>query len=226
MTLSNYQGEEIIASITIKGGVKYEDRVWMPRTVFNDPAGKDAFIIGNGKSRQQFDLRKLPADTYGCNGLYRDYAPNFLIVVDRYMYSEVKESGYGEKNIVYTNHSSMTKFGGTCHLIPSNPHRGAGPTATHIAIHDGHKNLFMLGFDCAEDTANNNVYVGTKNYNDEKTVVHVTVWGKQIENIMKSNTDVNFTFVEGNQSREIINLPNYKSITYSQFSNYLSNEKT
>ena len=56
MAISDYKGEEIIANLIIKGGKKYEERVWMPRTIFNDPAGKDAFIIGNGRSRSNFDL--------------------------------------------------------------------------------------------------------------------------------------------------------------------------
>lgn len=225
MPVSSYKGEEIIANIIIKGGKKYEERVYMPRTVFNDPQGKDAYIIGNGKSRQHFDLYKLPQDTYGCNALYRDYTPDYLIVVDRHMYQEVKESEYGEKNIVYTNHNCMSKFGGTCHLIPSNPHRGAGPTATHIAIHDGHTNLFMLGFDCAEDTSNNNVYVNTKCYNNDATVVHVTVWAKQIQLIMEKNPQVSFTFVEGSQTDQIKKLPNYRSISYNVLLDHISNGK-
>jgi len=228
MVLSNYKGEEIITNITISKGTKHETRKYMPRTIFNDPEGKDAFIIGNGKSRLGFDLKKLPADTYGCNALYRDYSPNFLVAVDRHMYEEIAKSKYGDQNIVYTNHNCMSKFGGTCHLIPSNPHRGAGPTATHIAIHDGHKNLFMLGFDCAEDSADNNVYVDTINYNNKSTIVHVTVWGKQISNIMQSNPQVKFTFVEGSQPHEIQKLENYFQIDYAGLNTYITqhDEKT
>ena len=36
MALSEYKGEEIIANIIIRQGKKHEERVWMPRTVFND----------------------------------------------------------------------------------------------------------------------------------------------------------------------------------------------
>lgn len=221
MALSDYKGEEIITNITISKGVKHEHRQYMPRTVFNDPAGKNAYVIGNGKSRIGFDLEKLPADTYGCNALYRDYSPNFLIAVDRHMYKEIVESKYGESNIVYTNHNCMSKFGGTSHLIPSNPHRGAGPTATHIAIHDGHTKLFLLGFDCAEDNADNNVYVDTINYNNKTTVVHVTVWGKQIYNIMIANPGVQFIFVEGTQPTEIKKLTNYQQIDYAGLNTHI-----
>jgi len=222
MSVSTYEGEEIIANIIIKGGKKYEERVWMPRTVFNDPAGKDAYIIGNGPSRQGFDLYSLPQDTYGCNALYRDYTPDYLIVVDRKMYKEIKDSEYGEKNTVYTNHYNMQKFGGTCHLIPGNPYKGAGPTATHIAIHDGHTNLIMLGFDCAEDGVNNNIYVNTDCYADDKSVVSVSVWGRQIAELMQANPNVFFTFVEGSQPNNLKELPNYRYITYAELNTYIN----
>ena len=75
MALSEYKAEEIIANIVIRQGKKHEHKVWMPRTVFNDAKGKDAYIIGNGESRIGFDLYSLPQDTYGCNALYRDYEP-------------------------------------------------------------------------------------------------------------------------------------------------------
>jgi len=216
MAVSNYQGEEIIDSIIIKQGKKTYDRKWMPRTVFNDPQGKDAYIIGNGESRIGFDLYALPQDTYGCNALFRDYEPDYLVVVDQKMYQEIAQSGYGEKNTVYTNRNNMKKYGGVSHLIPHNPHKGTGTTAVHIALNDGHTNLFLLGFDNDANTVNNNVYKNTNAYNDEQTVVHQTVWGKQIFDIMKARPDVKFTFVEGNQYLPEP-LPNYFKISYEQF---------
>ena len=222
MALSEYEGEEIIAKIIIKGGKKTEEREWMPRTVYNDPAGKDAYIIGNGPSRIGFDLYSLPQDSYGCNALYRDYEPDFLICVDRRMYTEIKDSEYIGKNIVYTNHFNISRLGGEAHLIPANPHMGAGTTAMHIAIHDGHTNLICLGFDCAKDGPNSNVYTGTNAYNDAETVVHQTVWGRQIKEFISKNPQVNWTFVEGDVPKEILDLDNVKSITYNELNTYIT----
>jgi len=221
MAVSQYQGEEVINSIVIKQGKKTYDKKWMPRTVFNDPHGKDAYIIGNGESRKDFDLYSLPQDTYGCNALHRDYQPDFLFVVDRFMYKEVVESGYGEKNIVYTNLSNMQKFGGVCHLIPQNPHKGAGGCAMHTAIHDGHTNLICIGFDCGED-APNNMYKDTPCYNDSKTIVQQTVWGKQIHQLIQANPQVQWTFVGGNPYAEFFDLDNCKPWSYNQLSTHIS----
>lgn len=222
MVLSKYKGEEVINSIIIKQGKKTYDKKWMPRTVFNDPYGKDAYIIGNGESRKDFDLYSLPQDTYGCNALHRDYQPDFLFVVDRFMYKEVVESGYGEKNIVYTNLNNMQKFGGVSHLIPNNPHKGAGTVAMHTAIHDGHTNLICIGFDCGEDAPNNNVYKDTPCYNDSKTIVHQTVWGRQIYQLIEANPQVQWTFVGGNPYAQFFDLDNCRQWSYNELSTHIS----
>lgn len=225
MVLSNYKGEEVISNLIIKGGKKYEEREYIKRTVFNDPEGKDAFIIGNGKSRLSFDLENLyriPSDIYGCNALYRDFEPTFLIVVDRHMYQEVLSSGYIDKAIVYTNHGNIKRYGGRSSLIPHNPFKGAGPTALHIAIEDGHTNIFLLGLDCAVDGSNNNVYTNTPCYNTDQTVIHVTVWAKQILEIIKNNPNIKFTIVGGEVPEEFLKCPNIFLMNYVELNTYIT----
>ena len=224
MALSEYKGEEIITNILIKQGKKHYERQWMPRTVFNDPAGKSAFIIGNGPSRIGFDLYKLPQDTYGCNALYRDYTPDFLVIVDRKMYQEVVEAEYDQKNIVYTNHLCMSRYGGTSHLIPNNQMLGTGTTCMSIAVQDGHTDLICFGFDCAEDGPNFNIYKDTNGYATSDTIVHQTVWAKQIYTFMQKNESISFRFVEGNLPKAFFELDNCKSITYNEL-NTIIDEK-
>ena len=222
MALSDYQGETIIDSITIKQGKKHFNNLWMPRTVFNDPHGKDAFIIGNGESRIGFDLYSLPQDTYGCNALYRDYEPDYLIVVDQMMYKEILQNEYDQKNTVYTNRNNIKKHGGSANLIPNNPHKGAGTTAMHIAIHDGHNRLFCIGFDCAEDGPNINVYKDTSCYDKSKTSTNLSLWGNQIYALAHDNPDVTFVFVDGNLPNELMYLANCSTISYTQLNTHIN----
>ena len=58
------------------------------------------FCIGNGESRQSFDLRILKPHgrTYGCNALYRDFTPDVLTAVDHGIMHEIYQSGYCDKN--------------------------------------------------------------------------------------------------------------------------------
>ena len=222
MALSNYQGETIIDSITIKQGKKHFNNLWVARTVFNDPAGKDAFIIGNGESRIGFNLYNLPQDTYGCNALYRDYEPDYLIVVDQFMYKEIIQNEYDQKYTVYTNRNNIKKYGGRSNLIPENPHKGAGTTAMHIAIHDGHTRLFCIGFDCAEDGPNINVYKDTPCYHKAKTTANLSLWGRQIYDLAKSNPNINFAFVGGRQPQDLFYLGNCTTISYDQLNTHIN----
>ena len=47
-------------------------------------------VIGNGESRKNFDLDLLLDHiTYGCNAMYRDWAPTNLICIDNKMLHEL-----------------------------------------------------------------------------------------------------------------------------------------
>ena len=112
----------------------------------------------------------------------------------------------------------MSRFGGTSHLIPDNQNQGTGTTAMRVAIHDGHTNLICLGFDCAKDGPNINVYKDTEGYAKSDTVVHQTIWARQIYQLMQDNPSVEFTFVEGDLPSEFFTLDNCASIDYNELS--------
>ena len=56
-----------------------------------------AVVLGNGPSRKTVKLEDLKKENvvYGCNALYRDWEPDFLVANDWRMMLEVIESGYG-----------------------------------------------------------------------------------------------------------------------------------
>ena len=57
-----------------------------------------AYIIGNGPSRKGLDSNTLNGVTFGCNALYRDYSPDYLVSGDATIIKEICESGYPENN--------------------------------------------------------------------------------------------------------------------------------
>ena len=71
-------------------------------------------IIGNGKSRQHMDLDKIKekAWTFGCNALYRDFSPDFLLTVDPHCTHEILDSDYSLNNKVVL--SNMNPLPGEC----------------------------------------------------------------------------------------------------------------
>ena len=60
---------------------------------------KRVFCIGNGTSRQRFDLEQLRphGKIYGCNALYRDFKPDVLISVDNGIMHEIYQSGFAKE---------------------------------------------------------------------------------------------------------------------------------
>ena len=63
-------------------------------------AGGKVFCIGNGTSRNGFDLEQLRphGKIYGCNALYRDFTPDVLCAVDQGIAHEIYHSGYCKNN--------------------------------------------------------------------------------------------------------------------------------
>ena len=57
------------------------------------------FLIGNGKSRENFDLEKLrgKGTIIGCNAIYRDFTPDVLVAIDAKMLNELSKAGWGKK---------------------------------------------------------------------------------------------------------------------------------
>jgi hypothetical protein len=71
------------------------------------------FLIGNGKSRKDFDLERLreKGTIIGCNALYRDFDPDLLVLIDAKMLTEINESKYCEDHhcIIPNNRSVVIK---------------------------------------------------------------------------------------------------------------------
>ena len=57
-----------------------------------------AFIIGNGPSRKQVKLNELEGTTFGCNALYRDFKPDYLVSGDAGVIKEICATGYPKKH--------------------------------------------------------------------------------------------------------------------------------
>ena len=57
---------------------------------------KVAFIIGNGPSRTKFDIASLKGlgTIYGCNALYRDFTPDYLVAIDPPIIKEIEKSDF------------------------------------------------------------------------------------------------------------------------------------
>lgn len=128
-----------------------------------------AFVIGNGKSREGFDLEQLRqyGKIYGCNALYRDFEPDYLVAIDDKITEEIEASDFPSEKFIHPEfeeqweHPEFNPFT----RLRSN----AGMNAMIEALRHGHREIFCLGFDfiILNELGTSNIYEGTNAYGPE-----------------------------------------------------------
>ena len=186
-----------------------------------------AFVLGNGVSRRGLDLARLQSvgKIYGCNALYRDFAPDVLVATDRPISTAITESGYAKKHEFYTRRPQAGS--GARPLIEKYHGYSSGPNAVALAAQHGHTPVYLLGFDMGPDSNNlfNNVYANTEFY---KTLAHPPTfagnWIRQIAEICADYPHTQFVRVCGPTTARIAELermPNLNHQDIAEFTNSL-----
>jgi len=183
-----------------------------------------AFVLGNGKSRLTVDLNSLLSlgTVYGCNAIYREVDPHFLIAVDVKMINEIIAAGYHKTHSVWTNPNKGVSS--KAHINFFNPHKGwsSGPTALWFACTQGHKEVYIFGFDYMGHNGKfNNVYADTYNYKKSTdTATFYGNWLNQTEKVIKEFRKIKFYRVinRGDFMPDKLGplLPNLEHITYDE----------
>lgn len=188
---------------------------------------KIGFVLGNGKSRQNINLNVLQqiGTVYGCNAIYRDFLPDYLVAVDTKMILELNSNGVQHKVPVWTNQNKayfqMTGFNFF------NPSKGwsSGPTALWMASEHGYSEIYILGFDYQGLGENfelvNNVYASTNNYKkDHERATYFGNWLKQTTVTIQKNPQIKYIRVLAERPfvpKELTNLHNLAHITLDEF---------
>ena len=151
-----------------------------------------AFVLGNGKSRSGLNLATLTphGKVFGCNALYRDFAPDVLIATDPGISQEIENSGYPEYHEFYTRKPQHKDS----KLITKNFGYSSGPIAVTYAAMEGFRRIYLIGFDLVGHCGkHNNIYSGTANYkslNSEPT--YYGNWVTQIQSIARESDSTEF----------------------------------
>lgn len=185
-----------------------------------------AFVLGNGTSRASINPEDLQqyGNTYGCNALYRSFAPDYLIAVDTKMILEINKSGYQKNHEVWTNpNKAYQKMQGFNYFQPSKGW-SSGPTALWLASQHGYKTIYILGFDYRglEDGKRfNNIYADTMNY--KKSLDGATFFGnwlRQTKSVIQENDKIQYVRViapDNYQPEELNKFVNFSTITVETF---------
>ena len=184
-----------------------------------------AFVLGNGTSRLKVDVNKLKelGTVYGCNAQYREFDPHYLIAVDVKMVNEIIAAGYHKTHQVWTNPNKgiSTKSG----INFFSPHKGwsSGPTALWFASQNGHKKIYIIGFDYQGLNGKfNNVYADTYNYKKSSdSATYFGNWLGQTEKTIKEFKHIRYNriiesgaFIPDKLGPTLVNL---KHITFDDF---------
>jgi len=160
-----------------------------------------AVVIGNGRSRLNFDLHKIKdyLITYGCNALYRDFIPDYLISMDYHMVAEIINARAHHKCKFYTQHmNDFDLLAGNGEPINFVKHYistpDSGTAALRLACDNNHIIIYMIGFDYHKNGFNN-VYAGTANYASKSHSTPTsqdTSWKSRLHNLINTYSNVQF----------------------------------
>jgi len=231
---ADYTGEMVSANTSWKTRNDPDSMTWIEKTILNDEHDGVAHVIGNSKSRDKFDLRLLKGQvggaqgvrsvgqSYGCNLIYKDFNPTFLIATNKDICADIAASGYGEDNIVYSNVKNILAHPGSFHLYPNMFTASIGSLALRLACADGHKQVFMVGM-TRYGEEDDNIYIGKHDAYCKINLESANI--KLVQDACKiflTYSDVQFYYVAkdlGLMPEEYNWIPNVKEITYIQYYN-------
>jgi hypothetical protein len=190
-----------------------------------------AFVLGNGVSRKNISLPYLKqrGKIYGCNALYRDFTPDVLVATDRPISEEIQNSKYALENRFHTR--KPVPGLGALPLIQKYYGYSSGPNALGLACQDGHRIIYLVGFDMAPDENQqfNNVYADTEFYKKSGSNPTFTGnWIKQLCTIMNDYPENKFYRIVGpttGNSTELDALRNLQSQSLDSFVDRINNQK-
>lgn len=169
-----------------------------------------AIIVGNGKSRSNYDLKRTKSrdnhsgwrPVFGCNALYRDFYPDFLVAIDSDIILEIEKSDFPKTLCIFPpeeeRYEPKELYGVSSYK--QCPRSNAGMVAMQQAIKQKFKKLICIGFDFLivdEKQATDNVFAGTNAYGPETkaSLADTRNRMKFLSFLIEKNPNVDFVFV-------------------------------
>lgn len=192
------------------------------------------YVFGNGESRSSININNIDDIKIGCNAIYRDYAVDHLVCVDRRMVNEALDNCVNDYSIVYTRDNWLDRYKQFQRIraVPALPYNGterwdepfqwgSGPYAVLLAakLCKG-ATVRLIGFDLHSPTQTiNNVYKGTSNYDSaDKRAVDPRYWIHQIGKVFELYTRREFVIYQ-TPDWQLPKAWNHPNVTVDKLSN-------
>lgn len=207
----DYPGEFVIIESKWSGGKKEERREWIENPIVNQHLSGRAAAIGSNESKDRFDytvledhrgglLGSLKLQTYGTASIAQEMRLDFAVDTDFSNLTPLIENKYTENNIVYTTSKNCIKKPGEFYLIPLNPHLCTAVLPIYLAAFDGHKEIYMIGYDKETDAGHSN-------------------WIEQVTRVMNAYAGTIFIMVGNklNMPDAWLSCPNTRNLDFRDF---------
>jgi hypothetical protein len=183
-----------------------------------------AFVLGNGVSRKNINNNSLKelGKIYGCNGLYREFVPYALIATDKPIATRIQESGYSANHRFHTR-KPIDGLGAK--PVPQDYYGySSGPIAAALAAMDGHRRIYLLGFDMGPVANNgfNNIYADTEFYKSSGSPPTYTGnWVRQLVKIVKDHPHTRFFRICGETTARMPELESLENLMHCDLSTFI-----
>ena len=204
------------------------------------PVGGYGFVIGNGTSRKDVDVKPLMdyGTLYACNWFFKEeFTPHVLICSDEPITKTILKTkpNYPKRNWMY---SWFAKPGSGIKKATCPEKFAAGPMAVELAANKHKKEkVFLIGIDFFGYGSNgknkngtvNNLYAGKKHYIKSRDLPAPTYrnWQRRFEWIMRNYPNTDFYHVnpfEGNSPERLRGFPNFHQITFENLEDHIHND--
>jgi len=211
---TDYDGEFIITQSVWSGGKKRQTREWVANPIENQHISGRAVCIAGQQDKNQFDYTLLQKhrggllgskklQTYGLGPVAKEMRLDFTVETDDVVLKDLISSQYCQDNVVYTTPKNCLKYPGVFYLTPYNPVLIKHALALYLAAFDGHKEIFMLGYNQHTDTGNSG-------------------WTAHIAQVMSCYSGVKF-YIVGHKHHTVeawTEFSNVEEMTYGEFISY------
>jgi hypothetical protein len=210
----DYAGEFVVLETLWSQGQKQQKREFVPNRIENFHISGRAACIGHDMDRDRFDFTRLQRhrggllgskklQTYGTGSIAKIMPLDFAVETNESNLKDLIDSDYVKDRVVYTTSKLCLDNPSTCYLIPYNPNLLDLCITAYLAAFDGHKEIFLLGF-------------------NKDTPVEHAVWQQQMVSIMNAYAGTRFYFVgePTNMFDEWLDCVNADAMTYRNFITY------
>lgn len=185
-----------------------------------------AIVLGNGLTRDYPDHKKLMKINskrlaqsyklvYACNrAVHEEETYDYYVLKHKSFLIGVKKE---RRPQIYLPNDIFIEAVGDYNMLPMVSYLDSGASAAMLAAFDGHKKVFLFGFDGDLGRGWQTLYDDVYPYNENKVDIPFTSWQNGLYEVMSAYKDTEFYRLQSDGQRapdKWRQLPNFKDVSY------------